>query len=84
VAELPSLPAQPRRFTFVYQVVFTNTNGFTAGRHSSRRRRRPDVGHGVIDLITPRSLHGDGRSWLSTDVRVFSYSRAKRWLVCRP
>ncbi len=75
IAELPSLPAQPQRFTFVYQAVFTNTNGFTAEdipvgltatTHSTS-------GTAVIDLITqPNPFMVDGPiSWLSTDVRVF-------------
>jgi len=75
VAELPSLPAQPQRFTFVYQVVFTNTNAFTAEDIpvSLTATTHSTSGTAVIDLITqPNPFMVDGPvSWLSTDVRVF-------------
>ena len=75
VAELPSLPAQPQRFTFVYQVVFSNTNGFTAEdvQVALTATTHSVSGHAVIDLVTqPNPYMIDGPvSWLSTDVRVF-------------
>src|SRR5262252_2123773 len=75
VAELPSLPAQPQRFTFVYQAVFTNTNAFTSEDIpvSLTATTHTTSGTAVIDLITqPNPYMVDGPvSWLSTDVRVF-------------
>jgi hypothetical protein len=75
IAELPSLPAQPQRFTFVYQVVFTNTNAFTAEdiQVALTATTHATSGHAVIDLVTqPNPYMVDGPvSWLSTDVRVF-------------
>jgi len=75
VAELPSLPAQPQRFTFVYQVVFANTNAFTAEDIpvALTAATHGTSGTAVIDLITqPNPYMVDGPiSWLSTDMRVF-------------
>ncbi len=75
VAELPSLPAQPQRFTFVYQVVFTDLSGFTAEdvQVVLTATTHGTSGNAVIDLITqPNPYMVDGPvSWLSTDVRVF-------------
>ncbi len=75
VAELPSLPAQPQRFTFVYQALFTNTNAFTAEDIpvALTATTHSTSGTAVIDLITqPNPFMVDGPiSWLSTDVRVF-------------
>jgi cell division septation protein DedD len=75
VAELPSLPAQPQRFTFVYQVVFANTSAFTAEDIpvALTATTHSTSGTAVIDLVTqPNPYIVDGPvSWLSTDVRVF-------------
>src|SRR6266581_2337441 len=63
VAELPSLPAQPQRFTFVYQVVFNNTNGFTAEdvQVALAATTHGISGTAVIDLITqPNPYMVDG------------------------
>ncbi len=74
LVEDPSLPPQPQRFTFVYQLVFASSAGFTvevrpvtltasiAGVSSS----------GVIVLtLQPNPFEVDGPiSWLSTDLRV--------------
>src|SRR5262249_53701472 len=75
IAELAALPAEPQPFPFVYQVVFTNTNGFTAEDVpvALTATTHATSGTAVIDLITqPNPFMVDGPvSWLSTDVRVF-------------
>jgi hypothetical protein len=74
-AELPSLPAQPQRFTFVYQAVFANTSGFTAPMLPVQITATT---HGVsgsaliLLVLQPNPYMLDGPiSWLSADVRVF-------------
>ncbi len=75
IPELPALPAQPQRFTFVYQVAFTDDSGFTAevlpvqlvaATHGLSST-------GLIELVRqPNPYMLDGPiSWLSTDTRVF-------------
>ena len=73
--ELPSLPAEPQRFTFVYEVVFQNTSGFTAPviPVTLTATELGSSGQATIELIqSPNPFMIDGRiSWLSTDLRVF-------------
>lgn len=73
--ELPSLPDQPQRFTFVYNVEFTGVADFTKEVLPVTLTAKT---HGLtasaqIELITkpdPHMHHGD--TWyLSTDLRVF-------------
>ncbi|MEV5011929.1 S53 family peptidase [Streptomyces sp. NPDC055692] len=81
--ELPSLPAQPQRFTFTYRVAFTDTTGFTANvlpvtltasTHGVIGEAAVLVtGQAAIELIensNPFMVDGPV-SWLSTDLRVF-------------
>jgi hypothetical protein len=73
--ELPSLPAQPQRFTFVYDVKFQDTSGFTAPLIpvTLTASTHGTSGQAVVELIqSPDPFMIDGPiSWLSTDLRVF-------------
>jgi hypothetical protein len=73
--ELPSLPAQPQRFTFIYRVVFQDISGFTAPQLfvTLTAATHGTSAQAVIELIqSPNPFMIDGPvSWLSTDLRVF-------------
>ncbi len=73
--ELPALPAQPQRFTFIYKVVFQDTSGFAAPQTflTVTASTQGISGQAVIELIqSPNPFMIDGPvSWLSTDLRVF-------------
>jgi len=73
--ENPALPNQPQRFTFVYQVRFTNSSGFTAEvlPVMLTATKATVSSSAMITLITqPNPFVIDGAvSWLSTDLRVF-------------
>ncbi len=70
-----TLPNTPQRFTFVYDVLFASTNGFTVELETvTLTAAIQDVKRsGAIELIEqPNPYLIDGPiSWLSTDLRVF-------------
>jgi hypothetical protein len=75
LAEDPSLPPTPQRFTWVYPITFTSTSGFTlpilnVGLQASISTVS---GSAVIQLVQQENPYEtDGAtSWLSTDLRVF-------------
>lgn len=75
LAEDPSLPATPQRFTWVFPVSFTNSSGFTQQvlNVTLSATMSTVTGAGVIQLLQqPNPYEIDGQtSWLSTDLRVF-------------
>jgi hypothetical protein len=75
LAEDPSLPATPQRFTWVYPVSFANANGFTQPVLNVTLNATMSTvsGSGIIQLIQqPNPYEIDGQtSWLSVDLRVF-------------
>ena len=70
-----ALPNTPQRFTFVYDMIFASTNGFTMELETvTLTATIKDVKRsGAIELIEqPNPYLIDGPiSWLSTDLRVF-------------
>jgi len=75
LAEDPSLPATPQRFTWVCPVSFTNANGFTQQvlNVTLNATMSTVAGSGIIQLLQqPDPYEIDGQTaWLSTDLRVF-------------
>jgi hypothetical protein len=75
LAEDPSLPATPQRFTWVYPVSFTSSAGFTqqilnVNLHASISTVSGDAQIQLLQQPNPYELDGQ-TSWLSTDLRVF-------------
>jgi hypothetical protein len=75
LAEDPSLPATPQRFTWVYPITFANSNGFTQQVLNVTLNASMSTvsGSAQIQLLQqPDPYELDGQtSWLSTDLRVF-------------
>ena len=75
IAEDPSLPAFPQRFTWVYPVSFANSSGFTQQilNVTISASLAGVSGAGIIRLLQqPNPYELDGQTaWLSTDLRVF-------------
>lgn len=75
LAEDPSLPAAPQRFTWVYSVTFTSSAGFTQQVLNVTLNASISTvfGSAQIQLLQqPNPYELDGQtSWLSTDLRVF-------------
>lgn len=75
LAEDPSLPATPQRFTWVYPVSFTSSSGFTQPVLivTLNASISTVAGSAQIQLLQqPNPYELDGQtSWLSTDLRVF-------------
>jgi hypothetical protein len=75
IAEDPSLPPTPQRFTWVYAVNFSSSNGFTQPTLNVTLNASIATASGsaVIQLVqqeNPYEVDG-ATSWLSTDLRVF-------------
>jgi len=75
LAEDPSLPPTPQRFTWVYPITFTSTNGFTQPiTIVTLNAAIATVSNSAqIELLQqPDPYEVDGQTtWLSTDLRVF-------------
>jgi hypothetical protein len=75
LAEDPSLPATPQRFTWVYPITFANSNGFTQQVLNVTLNASISTvsGSALIQLLQqPDPYELDGQTtWLSTDLRVF-------------
>jgi hypothetical protein len=81
LAEDPSLPSTPQRFTWVYPITFANASGFTQPVSSVTLNATMGAvsGSGVIQLIQqPNPYELDGQThWLSTDLRVFQIKQGE-------
>ena len=75
LAEDPSLPATPQRFTWLYPVSFTDSSGFTLPIVTVTLNASISTVAGSAQiqlLLQPNPYELDGQtSWLSTDLRVF-------------
>jgi hypothetical protein len=75
LAEDPSLPATPQRFTWFYPITFTSANGFTAPLINVTLNATKSTVNGsaqlqLVQQPNPYELDG-ATTWLSTDLRVF-------------
>jgi hypothetical protein len=81
LAEDPSLPNTPQRFTWVYPVSFANANGFTQAilDVTLNAAMATVTGSGIIRLLQqPDPYELDGQTvWLSTDLRVFQVKQGQ-------
>jgi hypothetical protein len=81
LAEDPSLPAVPQRFTWVYPVSFTDATGFTQPitTVTLSASMASVSGNAQIQLIQqPNPYELDGEiTWLSTDLRVFQINEGQ-------
>src|SRR5436190_6755884 len=75
LAEDPSLPASPQRFTWVYPISFSDTTGFTQQILNVTLNANISTANGSAQiqlLQQPNPYELDGQTtWLSTDLRVF-------------
>lgn len=79
VAQDPSLPATPQRFTWLYPISFTDASGFIAQLVNVTLTATISSlsGSALLELRQqPNPYEIDGQtSWLSTDLRVFQLKR---------
>jgi hypothetical protein len=75
IAEDPTLPATPQRFTWVYPITFSSSAGFTQQilNVTLDASISTVAASAVIQLLQqPNPFESDGQTtWLSTDLRVF-------------
>ena len=75
IAEDPTLPASPQRFTWVYPITFSSTAGFTQQILNVTLTATISTvnANAQIQLLQqPNPFESDGQTtWLSTDLRVF-------------
>jgi hypothetical protein len=83
LAQDPSLPATPQRFTWVYPVTFTDSSGFVPGTQTITLTASIAgvSGNAQIQLNEVQNVYEvDGPiSWLSSDTRVFMVTEGESW-----
>jgi len=83
LAQDPTLPAAPQRFTWVYAVTFTDSSGFVPGTQTLTLTASIAgvSGSAQIQLNEVQNVYEvDGSiSWLSADTRVFLVTEGESW-----
>ena len=83
LAQDPTLPPAPQRFTWVFPVVFTDTGGFIPGGQTITLTASINSVSGSADIQlneVANVYEVDGQvSWLSADTRVFMVKEGEKW-----
>lgn len=88
LAQDPSLPTSPQRFTWVYPVTFSDSTGFAPGTQTITLTASLGgvSGSAQIYLTEVQNVYEvDGSiSWLSSDTRVFMVTEGESWFNSPP